>query len=199
MAGLKEWAIVCKALEEGRQVVLLRKGGIREYKEGFTLKHPDFFLFPTFEHQDKNSLQQDYVIRFEDINSEVKFQSISNNNEKPNDYTIISLYARAELVKDIADKSILKKVEKYHIWNEHYIDIRMNYNPSKPLSLVLLRVYKLANPIRVFNERAWAGCKSWIPINIDLPSTANFEKNFSPVLDNEKFNQIQKEIMEVMS
>ena len=31
--ALKEWAIICKALEEGRQVVLLRKGGILEYKE----------------------------------------------------------------------------------------------------------------------------------------------------------------------
>ena len=28
--AFKEWAITCKALEEGRQVVLLRKGGIME-------------------------------------------------------------------------------------------------------------------------------------------------------------------------
>ena len=42
MAALKEWAIVCKALEEGRQVLLLRKGGIMEYRQGFEVKHEQF-------------------------------------------------------------------------------------------------------------------------------------------------------------
>ena len=48
IAALKEWAIVCKALEEGRQVLLLRKGGIMEYRQGFEVKHNNFLLFPTF-------------------------------------------------------------------------------------------------------------------------------------------------------
>src|SRR5918992_6138574 len=60
-AALKEWAIVCKALEEGRQVLLLRKGGIMEYREGFEIKHNKFLLFPTFEHQLKESIQSDYA------------------------------------------------------------------------------------------------------------------------------------------
>ena len=33
-AALKEWAIVCKALAEGRQILLIRKGGIEEIKGG---------------------------------------------------------------------------------------------------------------------------------------------------------------------
>jgi hypothetical protein len=57
MAALKEWAVVCKALEEGRQVLLLRKGGIMEYKQGFEVKHDKFLLFPTFEHQSKESIR----------------------------------------------------------------------------------------------------------------------------------------------
>jgi hypothetical protein len=40
MAALKEWAVVCKALEEGRQILLLRKGGIMEYKQGFSYFQP---------------------------------------------------------------------------------------------------------------------------------------------------------------
>ena len=48
-AALKEWAVVCQALEEGRKVLLLRKGGIMEYREGFQVKHNSFMLYPTFE------------------------------------------------------------------------------------------------------------------------------------------------------
>ena len=61
MAALKEWAVVCKALEEGRQILLLRKGGIMEYRQGFKVKHNKFLLFPTFEHQSKESIQPNYL------------------------------------------------------------------------------------------------------------------------------------------
>ena len=35
MNGLKEWATVVKALEYGKQTVILRKGGILETASGF--------------------------------------------------------------------------------------------------------------------------------------------------------------------
>ena len=57
VAALKEWAIICKAAEDGKQVLLFRKGGIMEYRNGFELKYKNFFLFPTFEHQSLNSIQ----------------------------------------------------------------------------------------------------------------------------------------------
>ena len=44
MIALKEWASVCKALEEGKQILLLRKGGIMEFRKGFEMKHNEFFL-----------------------------------------------------------------------------------------------------------------------------------------------------------
>ena len=37
MEGLKEWATVVKALEQGKQTVILRKGGILETASGFNL------------------------------------------------------------------------------------------------------------------------------------------------------------------
>ena len=49
--GFKEWAIVCQALGEGRQSVMLRKGGIAEGRDGFAFRHREFFLFPTFFHE----------------------------------------------------------------------------------------------------------------------------------------------------
>src|SRR5687767_1695492 len=55
--GLKEWAIVCHALEQGRQIILLRKGGIRESGGEFELEHRQFLLFPTYLHQTLNGLK----------------------------------------------------------------------------------------------------------------------------------------------
>ena len=45
--GFKEWQVVCDALAEGRQTVILRKGGIHEGREGFSFAHERFYLFPT--------------------------------------------------------------------------------------------------------------------------------------------------------
>ena len=60
LAALKEWAIVCKAIEDGNQILLFRKGGIMEFRNGFELKFKNFFLSPTFEHQSKESIRNGY-------------------------------------------------------------------------------------------------------------------------------------------
>src|SRR3954462_15280041 len=49
--GFKEWAVVCEALGRGCQSVLVRKGGIAEGRDGFSFKHKEFFLFPTWFHE----------------------------------------------------------------------------------------------------------------------------------------------------
>ena len=46
--GFKEWSLVCNAFGHGTQSVILRKGGIAE---GFSFRRLEFFLFPTFFHE----------------------------------------------------------------------------------------------------------------------------------------------------
>ena len=55
--GLKEWATVCSALGEGRQIILLRKGGIYESGGEFEIEHRQFLLFPTYLHQNAEMLK----------------------------------------------------------------------------------------------------------------------------------------------
>ena len=59
--GLKEWAAVVNALSTGRQVLLLRKGGILEQsvKNRFSITHDRFVLFPTYLHQSRGELKAD--------------------------------------------------------------------------------------------------------------------------------------------
>jgi hypothetical protein len=185
MAALKEWAIVCKALEEGRQLLLLRKGGIMEYRQGFEVKHEKFLLFPTFEHQSKESIQPDYVNNLDVV---IKNAPINDKNK-------ITSFAEVTAVKEVNDRSILQKLNKYHIWNDRYVNIRMDYNPKRPMSIVLLRVYKMNNPIEVDTKPEWLGCKSWIPIEFQQKS----DNYYQPALEDLKFNEVAAEIKGVLN
>jgi len=59
--ALKEWASVIAALESGRQILLLRKGGILEQsnKNRFSIIHNEFLFFPTYLHQSRGELKDD--------------------------------------------------------------------------------------------------------------------------------------------
>jgi hypothetical protein len=208
-AALKEWAIVCKALEEGRQVILLRKGGIMEYRQGFEVKHSDFFLYPTFEHQSKESLQPDYVNKLDIV---LQNAPVNNRNR-------ITSCATVVLVKEITNKSVLGRLEKYHIWNDQYINVRYNYNPKRPLNVVVLRVYKMNNPLEVDVKPEITGCKSWIPVQLLLSDTkpqgrAKPQQEYDnqsgsaidivkpdckPVFNDSEFTEIVTEIQEVLN
>src|SRR5437762_13032711 len=49
--GFEEWSLVCDAIGRGEQSVILRKGGIAEGREEFSFRYREFFLFPTFFHE----------------------------------------------------------------------------------------------------------------------------------------------------
>jgi hypothetical protein len=188
ISALKEWAIICKALEEGRQVVLLRKGGILEYKDGFKLVNDRFLLFPTMEHQSSKALQVDYAHKLETILKD-------NTDEKRN----IAAYAEVSDIRQINDKYILSKLEKYHIWNKSYLEMRMNYNPKKSMNMIILRVYKMNHTIPVYIKPEWSGCKSWISIEISGKEAEMLEDHGRPVFDDEKFQQIRTTILETLN
>ena len=57
--ALKEWAVVCAALGSGRQIILLRKGGIYESAGEFEIEHRQFLLFPTYLHQNAGMLKDE--------------------------------------------------------------------------------------------------------------------------------------------
>ena len=75
--ALKEWAIVCRALEPGRQMLLLRKGGIYEAAGEFELENREFLLFPTYLHQNLKMLKPADHAGFEPRSAEPEQVSIS--------------------------------------------------------------------------------------------------------------------------
>lgn len=197
MLALKEWSIICKAMEEGKQTLLLRKGGILEYKKGFEISQKLFLLYPTLEHQAAEYLQSNYLQEYELL---LKRNSSESVQDKVNTLRII---ARIEAMQEFHDNELLSKLEKYHIWNEKYVNMRMNYNPKKPMNALLLRIFKLSQPISIDVNPEWAGCKSWI--DIEFPSKyGNQHGNINellnqsvPVIKDKDFQKIHDSFMEI--
>ena len=195
MLALKEWSIVCKALEEGKQSILLRKGGILEYKNGFEVNQKIFLLYPTLEHQAGEYVQANYLKEFE-------FQKTNDVNIKETTNTV-RILARMEAIQEFDDDSVLSKLEKYHIWNERYVNLRMEYNPKKPMNALFLRVYKLPKPISISVNPQWAGCKSWIDIDLAEKYGNSYSNIYEllnecePVIKENDFRKIYDNFMEI--
>ena len=197
MLALKEWSIICKALEDGNQTILLRKGGILEYKKGFETRQKSFLLFPTLEHQAEEYLQSKYLQTYDLLLRGNKSQDIQN---KTNTLWVL---ARIEAIQEFHDPEMLPILEKYHIWNEKYVKMRMNYNPKKPMNALLLRAYKLPQPISIDVNPEWAGCKSWIDIDIaekygnQFGSVPKMFDQSEPVIKDKEFQRILENFMEI--
>jgi len=150
--ALKEWSVVCQALETGRQIILLRKGGIVEAIGGFELEHSRFLLFPTYLHQNISMLKP-----------EAQGQ-VTASSAEPEQITIGSAAEVTDIIC-LSNRSQMDAIEAEHIWAPPLIDIRFNYRPKNPLYLLIVRAYTLAAPVTIQNTPEYAGCKSWVPLS----------------------------------
>jgi hypothetical protein len=57
--AFKEWAVICEALAQGKQSIILRKGGIAEDECEFGVEHTRFWLYPTFTHQQNDGISEE--------------------------------------------------------------------------------------------------------------------------------------------
>ena len=176
--ALKEWAIVCRALETGRQMLLLRKGGIYESAGEFELEHRRFLLFPTYLHQNAKMLKPQEQGGLERRDSEPARLRLSVAGEVTD---IIQLKSRTQI--DALDAE--------HVWAPPLIDMRFNYRPDNPLYLLLVRTYRLPQPTTIENTPAYAGCKSWVPLGepVDTRDTA-------PVIDDAQYESRRAMILD---
>ena len=158
MDALKEWATIVKALENGDQNIILRKGGILETASGFNLESKKFLLFPTYEHQEFKHLKPNFQGYLDDL---------KKNNPK-NGHNKISSYAEVLAEADVSSEEKIKSLSPFHIWSDDYIKERMNWMPEKPIKAVFLKIFKISQ-LEIPLKSEYQGCKSWIDINEDFP------------------------------
>jgi hypothetical protein len=150
--ALKEWAVVCDALASGKQIILLRKGGIYEAAGEFELEHREFLLFPTFLHQNATMLKSEFR------------GGVEKRDAEPGEI-LISSAARVTDIIQLQSRQQMDAIDGEHIWSPPLIEMRFSYRPENPLYLLIVRAYCLAEPVKLVNTPAYAGCKSWVPVD----------------------------------
>ncbi len=179
MDALKEWATVVKALENGEQTIILRKGGILETASGFKIEAKKFLLFPTYEHQEAINLKP----QFHNYLNEVK------QNKPENQHNNITSYAEIVDEVDITSDEKIKALSSFHIWSDSYIDARKNWMPEKPIKVVFLKVFKVPK-FQIPIKSEYHGCKSWININEDIQGGKSVLSNDELEEKLQKFKEI---------
>jgi len=183
--ALKEWAVVCEMLLTGKQIVLLRKGGILEQKIGkeFQIEHEAFFLYPNTEHQSKEQLKPEFHDRM----------SSYGPPAKESGKLTIAGYGRVVDIVKTSDPSKLRALEPVTVWTQALFDMRINYKPEKPNYVVTVRAYKLPQPIAIPYHADYAGCHSWVPMKAELSFAGAV-----PVLDDAEFERRRQEILKTV-
>ena len=176
--ALKEWASVCNTLETGRQIVLLRKGGIYESAGEFELENPQFLLFPTYLHQDLKMLKAEAYQGFEPASAE------------PAEVGISAAGVASDIVR-LRSRKQMDVIDNEHVWASPLIDMRFNYKPENPLYLLLVRIYRLESAVTLANTPTYAGCKSWVPLDQPVPTGGA-----TPVLDDGRYELRRRMILD---
>jgi hypothetical protein len=153
--ALKEWDLTIRELLAGRQAILLRKGGILEADNQFELEHRRFLFYPTFIHQNPDMVKPGRRADIRALPAE------------PAEVEITGLGEVARIL-EVPSRAAMDQLRDLHPWDEPLIDMRFNYRAEKPLFLVIIRAFALPEPVRLANTIAYAGCKSWVPLEREI-------------------------------
>lgn len=166
--GFKEWALVCEALGRGEQSILLRKGGIAEGREGFGFRPAEFFLFPTFFHEQVVKVRTPRTEIPGTVEGEVHIRYL----------------ARLEGRKEIASWLAAAALARFHVLQESVVRERFEYKGAG-LHVALVRVFRLDPGWTLPDQAAYGGCRSWVKLP-ECPVATRFE----PVLSDEEHAKI---------
>ena len=156
--ALKEWDLVISELLAGRQAILLRKGGILEANNEFELEQRRFVFYPTVVHQEPRMVKAG------------KRGEIRTMAAEPSQ---IEIRGYGEVVKILevpmeGGRERVDRLRDLHVWDEPLVDMRFSYRAEKPLYLVVVRAFRLPAAVRIKNTLAYAGCKSWVPLEREV-------------------------------
>ena len=137
--ALKEWSNVVDALGRGRQIILIRKGGIAD--PSFGLDADRFYLYPTYFHQGEAEARPSV--------------SITHWCEVVRTWTIRELEQ-------------LERLEPLVVMPRETLEARYRFRPDQALYVIAVRTWELARPAQVRFRDSYGGCLSWISIDDEI-------------------------------
>jgi len=159
--------MVCEALGRGEQSLILRKGGIGEGRAGFSFRYREFFLFPTFFHEEVG-----------------KIRSTSDCPPDPGHNIEILWYAKVERALRLDSLTLAEELAPLHILTPDLVRERFGYK-EEGLNVAFVRVFQISPKWILQNEKRFAGCRSWV----DLPEPP--EMKMRRVLDEEAHERLR--------
>lgn len=159
--GLKEWGAVVHALLQGRQSVLLRKGGIHEK----AFAPPDdvasgttrggVVLFPTVAHSHRERVRAEHA--------DLLALGAADATE-----SALTVRAGVQVVDtiEVARPEALSDIADLHIWTDASVRAdRVDFRPKHALTIMVVQALALPEPVVLERTEAHRGCRSWL----DLP------------------------------
>lgn len=167
--AFKEWAVVCAAVLQGRQSILLRKGGIHEGIDGFRVAHSRFWLFPTAFHQAGDKLNP----------AAGEYISAAAADQPPAGKIRLAGLISVERVIEIRQLDQALALAPLHILAEPVVRERFAYR-EPGLFVLAVRSYRTDSPYELADTPEFAGCCSWVDLRSELDTAG-----LSPVLNDE--------------
>jgi hypothetical protein len=150
--ALKEWSAAVHALLEGRQYVLLRKGGIGEKR--FEVAAPEFLLFPTIAHSHEERVRPEH--------RDLLAAAAGDSTE---DELVIRAGAKVVAALAVNRPEQLGDIEDLHIWTAESVRAdRLDFRPKHKLAALVVSVMPLVEPIRLTRTPEFGGCTSWVQL-----------------------------------
>ncbi len=173
MAGFpafKEWQAIVGALEAGEQILILRKGGIAEGREGFVVRATRFWLFPSAFHAQRTKIKP------------ISYPYFDGQDPAPPGSVVLSSYVEVVESRFLTRWETVAELDRYHLWTEETINERFHGSQPAGIHALAVRVFRIQRPVTFPLTAGMSGCRSWI----DLPVSFD-EQEAAPVLDDAAF------------
>lgn len=152
--ALKEWGAAVHALLDGRQTVLLRKGGIHEKR--FEVAATRFLLFPTVAHSHAERVRPEH--------RDVLDAAATDSSE---DEVVLRAGARVVAAIEVARPQNLEQLAPLHIWTEESVRAdRLDFRPRHRLTVLVVSAAPLEQPVRLARTPDYRGCASWVQLPV---------------------------------
>jgi hypothetical protein len=154
--ALKEWGAVAHALLDGRQTILLRKGGIHE--RAFTVSRGTtggFLLYPTVAHSHAERVRAEHA--------DLLPRGAADVGE---DAVVVRCGLVLHDAIEVTRPAGLEAVADLHIWTDRSVrEDRLEFRPRHALQVLVVHAVRLSEPRTLPRRDAYRGCRSWL----DLP------------------------------
>lgn len=156
--ALKEWAVLVDAMARGEIVAMVRKGGIREQRAGFSVRHDRFLLYPTYFHEKGAEMAPRLAHTLEAAHA-----------RRPPEGTVrLEQLATVAAVWRVTELDRLRAIEGEHGLSWGAVESRFHYKGRPEVRVVAVRVARLRAPATLPEVRRYTGCVSWVELDEDV-------------------------------